>query len=66
MARWRGESTADGEVDPLPVGDARPSEPAIPLHGAEAALGMKVSPVMLTCDAARARLSGGPRQRLPS
>lgn len=44
----RGEHRADSDIDLLLIGDVRLSELAIPLHEAEAALGMKVSPTVMT------------------
>jgi uncharacterized protein len=46
----RGEQRADSDVDLLLLGDVRLSELAIPLHEAEAALGMRVSPTLMTVD----------------
>jgi predicted nucleotidyltransferase len=51
----RGEQRADSDVDLLLVGDVRLSELAVPLHGAEAALGMRVSPTLMTEDEYRSR-----------
>jgi predicted nucleotidyltransferase len=55
----RGEHRADSDVDLLLVGDVRLSELAIPLHEAEAALGMKVSPTLMTLAEFRKRYQNG-------
>jgi uncharacterized protein len=55
----RGEHRADSDVDLLLVGDVRLSELAIPLHEAEAALGMKVSPTVMTLAEFRQRRQSG-------
>lgn len=55
----RGEHRADSDVDLLLVGDVRLSELAIPLHEAEAALGMKVSPTVMTLVEFRKRYQSG-------
>jgi predicted nucleotidyltransferase len=55
----RGEHRADSDVDLLLVGDVRLSELAIPLHDAEAALGMKVSPTVMTLAEFRKRHESG-------
>ncbi|MDX9707904.1 MAG: nucleotidyltransferase domain-containing protein [Azospira sp.] len=55
----RGAHRADSDVDLLLVGDVRLSELAIPLHEAEAALGMKVSPTVMTLDEFRKRRRSG-------
>lgn len=55
----RGEHRADSDVDLLLVGDVRLSELAIPLHEAEAALAMKVSPTLMTLAEFRKRYQTG-------
>ena len=55
----RGEHRADSDVDLLLIGDIRLSELAIPLHEAEAALGMKVSPTVMTLVEFRKRRKSG-------
>ena len=55
----RGEHRADSDVDLLLIGDVRLSELAIPLHEAEAALGMKVSPTVMTLAEFRKRRKSG-------
>lgn len=55
----RGEHRADSDVDLLLVGDVRLSELAIPLHEAEAVLGMKVSPTVMTLAEFRKRRKSG-------
>jgi len=46
----RGEQRADSDVDLLLVGEVRLSELAIPLHEAEAALGMPISPTLMSAE----------------
>jgi predicted nucleotidyltransferase len=55
----RGEQRADSDVDLLLVGDVRLSELAIPLHDAETALGMRVSPTLMTEEEYRSRCQSG-------
>lgn len=55
----RGEQWADSDVDLLLVGDVRLSELAVPLHEAEAALGMRVSPTLMTEDEYQSRRQSG-------
>lgn len=55
----RGEQRADSDVDLLLVGDVRLSELAVPLHEAEAALGMRVSPTLMSEDEYRSRRQSG-------
>ncbi len=55
----RGEQRADSDVDLLLVGDVRLSELAVPLHDAEAALGMRVSPTLMSADEYRSRYQSG-------
>lgn len=55
----RGEQRADSDVDLLLVGDVRLSELAIPLHEAEAVLGMRVSPTLMSEDEYRSRRQNG-------
>jgi len=55
----RGEQRADSDVDLLLVGDVRLSELAVPLHEAEAALGMRVSPTLMSEDEYRSRRQNG-------
>lgn len=55
----RGEQRADSDVDLLLVGDVRLSELAVPLHDAEAALGMRVSPTLMGENEYRSRRQSG-------
>ncbi|MFZ2854144.1 MAG: nucleotidyltransferase domain-containing protein [Rhodocyclaceae bacterium] len=55
----RGEQRADSDVDLLLVGDVRLSELAVPLHEAEAALGMRVSPTLMSEEEYRSRRQSG-------
>ncbi len=55
----QGEHRADSDVDLLLVGGVGLSELAIPLHEAEAVLGMKVSPTVMTLAEFRKRRQSG-------
>lgn len=55
----RGEQRSDSDVDLLLIGEARLSELAIPLHEAETALGMRISPTLMSVDEFQKRRAGG-------
>ncbi|NMQ27312.1 transcriptional regulator [Candidatus Accumulibacter phosphatis] len=46
----RGEQRADSDVDLLLIGEIRLSELAVPLHEAEEALGMHISPTLMSAE----------------
>lgn len=46
----RGEQRADSDVDLLLIGEVRLSELAVPLHAAEEALGMRISPTLMSVE----------------
>lgn len=51
----RGEQRADSDVDLLLIGDVRLSELALALHEAEEALGMRISPTLMTAEECKLR-----------
>ena len=55
----RGEQRTDSDVDLLLIGEVRLSELAIPLHQAETALGMRISPTLMSVDEFQKRRAGG-------
>ena len=55
----RGEQRADSDVDLLLIGEVRLSELAISLHQAETALGMRISPTLMSVEEFQERRAGG-------